>query len=525
MSKNTIGKYEIIEELGRGSMGVVYKGRDPNINRLVAIKTIKKELLDVYGRDLLLTRLKREAQAAGSLSHPNIVVVYDYGEDHDTAYIAMAFVEGKDLKCFFDDNEVLSEERVVDIMSELLDALSHAHKHNIIHRDIKPANIIVMPDGHIKVTDFGIARIESSELTMTGTAMGTPNYMSPEQCHGQTIDGRADIFSAGVILYQFLTREKPFDGHSYPSIMHKILNVDSVPPSKLNPMISREFDAIVAKALAKRPEDRYQTADEFNIAIQNAISVTPAGKSESHGPHPSTLPVANLMEETKVISQIGQKPSPIMPSLQETVAARTKGENDEVQEKVTESSVSKIPSQEATIAIPKKSQASTPPKSKEQREIVRSAKQAGRTYRVIGISVALLFITSLWLYWVWHSRPATPTDAKTGAVIAEKAPIAQDKESVAKPSVKIDSGKISMESSTADNSPQPISGIPSTQNNEPAKETIMVTDKVNSVEPPRAQPSQSKKAPPSPACRSLMESYQLGDPSITPQRIKQACEQ
>ena len=525
MSKQTIGKYEIIEELGRGSMGVVYKGRDPNINRLVAIKTIKKELLDVHGRDHLLTRLKREAQAAGGLSHPNIVVVYDYGEDHDTAYIAMAFVEGKDLKCFFDDDEVLSEQRIVEIMSELLDALSHAHKHNIIHRDIKPANIIVMPDGHIKVTDFGIARMESSELTMTGTALGTPNYMSPEQCHGQTIDGRADIFSAGVILYQFLTREKPFDGHSYPSIMHKILNVDSIPPSKINPMISREFDAIVAKALAKRPEDRYQTADEFIIAIQGAISETPTGKSESHAVHLPSLPVDNLMEATKVISPKGQTPAGIVSSLQETIAARANFKNDEVQEKSTEGKVAKMPSQEATIAIPKKLQPSPPFESDGHRAINVGGKHAGKTYKFIGIFVALLFLVALGLYWVWHSRSTASTEAKTAALDTKQAPISQSKESVAKSSVKEDSGKIPVESSTADSSQQPTTAIPSTQHNEHAKETIRVPDKVNTVEPSRVQPGQSKKAPLSPACRSLMESYQLGDPSITPQRIKQACEQ
>ncbi|MBU0728770.1 MAG: protein kinase [Proteobacteria bacterium] len=269
-----LGKYEIIGELGKGAMGTVYKGTDPMIGRTVAIKTINKSALESEAAGEMIARFKQEAQSAGRLSHPNIVVIYDYGEEGDIAFISMGYVEGRELKSYFDKNELFSLQGIVNIMNQLLDALAFAHQQGIIHRDIKPSNIMVKENGHIMITDFGIARIESSELTQIGTTMGTPNYMSPEQCMGQRVDGRADIFSAGVILYQLLTGEKPFAGGSLASIYHKILNIDPIPPSDLNLHIPRSFDAVIAKSLAKRPEDRFQTATEFAEAIKQAATAT-----------------------------------------------------------------------------------------------------------------------------------------------------------------------------------------------------------------------------------------------------------
>ncbi|HJQ64361.1 MAG TPA: serine/threonine-protein kinase, partial [Burkholderiales bacterium] len=229
-----IGKYEIRRELGKGAMGVVYEGYDPVIERTVAIKTIRPEQLERTQAAEILTRFKREAQAAGRLNHPHIVAIYDYGEvvpegelardasGGQVAYIAMEFIKGRELKDYFDGNERFGMKEAERIMGELLAALDHAHKNGVVHRDMKPANVILLADGTVKVADFGIARIETSELTQAGTMLGTPAYMSPEQFLGQPVDGRSDIFSCGVMLYQFLTGEKPFTG-TVTTIMHKVL--------------------------------------------------------------------------------------------------------------------------------------------------------------------------------------------------------------------------------------------------------------------------------------------------------------
>lgn len=266
-----LGKYEIRRELGRGAMGVVYEGWDPGIQRRVAIKTVRRDQLESSEAAEILQRFQREAQAAGRLAHPNIVGIYDFGEDVGaegviTAYIAMEFVDGRELKSYFDSDERFPLAEVKRLMGELLAALGHAHKHGIVHRDIKPANVILLADGTVKVADFGIARIESSNLTQAGAVLGTPSYMSPEQFMGQTVDGRSDLFSAGVILYQFLTGDKPFAG-TVTTIMHKVLKEDPVPPSELNFQIPRSFDAVLRHALAKRPDERYQSAAEFAEAL------------------------------------------------------------------------------------------------------------------------------------------------------------------------------------------------------------------------------------------------------------------
>lgn len=265
-----LGKYEIRGELGRGAMGVVYEGWDPAIGRRVALKTVRKDQLDGSEAEQILSRFKREAQAAGRLNHPNVVAVYEYGEDSDgTAFIAMEYVEGRELKDFFDRQERFPLSEAVRLMDELLAALAHAHAHGIVHRDVKPANFFVLADGRAKIGDFGIARIESSNLTQVGSVLGTPAYMSPEQFMGQPVDGRSDLFSAGVILYQFLTGEKPFAGQ-LTTIMHKVLREDPIAPSELNVQVPPAFDALVRKALAKRPEERFQSAAEFAAALRSA---------------------------------------------------------------------------------------------------------------------------------------------------------------------------------------------------------------------------------------------------------------
>jgi serine/threonine-protein kinase len=266
-----LGKYEITEVLGRGAMGVVYMGFDPGIRRTVAIKTIRRELIE-GGRPAatMLARFRNEARAAGQLAHPGIVAVYDYGEDAEVAYIAMEYVEGNSLREYFDRGTRFSERDVVSIMSQLLDALAHAHGRRVWHRDIKPANLIVMMDGRVKVADFGIARIETSDLTHTGAIMGSPGYMAPEQYAATTIDHRADIFAAGVVFYHLLTGKKPFVG-SAEQVAYAICHTAVPRPSLVDPDKSWErYDAVVDKALAKRPEDRFRTAEAFRAAILEA---------------------------------------------------------------------------------------------------------------------------------------------------------------------------------------------------------------------------------------------------------------
>jgi serine/threonine-protein kinase len=266
---STLGKYEIRHEIGRGAMGVVYEGYDPMIKRIVALKTIRADQLAGADGPNVIARFRREAQAAGRLNHPNIVSIYEFGEDAGTWFIAMEKIEGRELKQCFETNERFTTADIVRIMSQVLDALDYSHRQGVIHRDIKPANIFLLPGGVVKVGDFGIAHIETSNLTQVGAVMGTPSYMSPEQIMGLPVDGRSDLFSAGVILYQFLTGERPFAG-SATTTMQKVLKEDPLPPSSLNVQAPSGMDAVVRKALAKRPEDRFPTARQFADALRAA---------------------------------------------------------------------------------------------------------------------------------------------------------------------------------------------------------------------------------------------------------------
>ena len=300
-----LNKYEILSTLGQGAMGVVYKAFDPIIERTVALKTIRKDALSPKDLEPLLTRFKHEAQAAGRLTHPGIVTVYDYGEDGETVYIAMEFVEGRELKEILDHNERLQLSFTVSLVTQLLDALAYSHAHGVVHRDIKPGNIILLEDGRIKVTDFGIAKIESSTLTQFGDVLGTPSYMSPEQFSGQPVDRRSDLFSAGVILYHLLTGEKPFPGNSMTTIMHRVIN--TIPPnvSELNFQIPAVFDQVVNKALAKKMAERFQTADEFSLALKKALQFDHNAMGDE-GEEVSVLGYASHDEATINLTSPGQ---------------------------------------------------------------------------------------------------------------------------------------------------------------------------------------------------------------------------
>ena len=276
------GRYEIIGELGRGAMGVVYKATDPVIGRTVAVKTIKlSEEGTGLSRPELLTRFQTEARAAGLLTHPNIVVVFDAGEEDGLYYITMELVEGKSLQAHLDGGMAFALPRVLRIMEQTCSALQFAHERNVVHRDIKPANIMLTADDTVKVTDFGTAKIlQFGTMQQTAHVMGTPSYMSPEQVKGRAVDGRSDIFSLGVLLYEMVTGEKPFPGQNITTVIYKIVNEEPVPPRQIDPSIHPGISAVVMKALSKEPETRYQSCREMLEDLRNYRSIAPGGSPD-----------------------------------------------------------------------------------------------------------------------------------------------------------------------------------------------------------------------------------------------------
>jgi eukaryotic-like serine/threonine-protein kinase len=270
VEKPMLGRYQIEKELGKGAMGVVYQGRDPKIGRVVAIKTMA--LADEFEAEELedvKQRFFREAETAGRLNHPNVVTIFDAGEEHDLAYIAMEFLKGRDLAPQTKPGNLLPIDKVLSIIARVADALGYAHRQNVVHRDVKPANIMYEPaTDTVKVTDFGIARITDASRTKTGMVLGTPSYMSPEQLAGKRVDGRSDLFSLGVTLYQLLAGRAPFDGESMAQLMFKIANEPAPDILRFNPNVPAQVVAFMQRALAKDADERFQTGDEFAAALR-----------------------------------------------------------------------------------------------------------------------------------------------------------------------------------------------------------------------------------------------------------------
>jgi len=293
------GRYEIVGELGRGAMGVVYKAVDPVIGRTVAVKTIRlSEEGTGLSRSELLSRFQTEARAAGLLTHPNIVVVYDAGEEDGLYYITMELVEGKSLQVLLDARQGFPLPRVLRLMEQTCSALQFAHERNVVHRDVKPANLMLTPDDTVKVTDFGTAKIlQFGTVQQTAHVMGTPSYMSPEQVKGRAVDGRSDIFSLGVMLYEMVTGEKPFPGQNITTVIYKIVNEEPVPPRNIDPTIHPGISFVVMKALAKEPDQRYQTCREMLEDLRNYRSIAGAASPQATailggtGAPTSTLPL------------------------------------------------------------------------------------------------------------------------------------------------------------------------------------------------------------------------------------------
>jgi len=271
-----LGRYEILGELGRGAMGVVYRAQDPVIGRTVAIKTIRlSDITDPEEHRRLKERLFREARSAGMLSHPHIVTVYDIGQEGETAYIAMEFVNGDTLEHRLRHREDIAPERMIALLEETASALDYAHERGIIHRDIKPANLMFNDMGAAKIADFGVAKIVSQQITQADTVLGTPSYMSPEQIEARGINGRADQFSLAVIAYQMLTGEKPFTGDTIPALMFKIVREDPPPPFRINASLHASVGDVLNKGLAKKADDRYPTCAAFVAALHEALELAP----------------------------------------------------------------------------------------------------------------------------------------------------------------------------------------------------------------------------------------------------------
>ncbi|HEY6211945.1 MAG TPA: serine/threonine-protein kinase, partial [Vicinamibacterales bacterium] len=267
-SIRTIGRYQILEELGRGAMGIVYKGHDPVIGRTVALKTIMIDSDAGDGPDLR-QRLYREACAAGTLTHANIVTVYDVIEEGGMTAVAMEFIEGETLKELITARAPLPIEMALDLFEQIAAALDYAGAKGVVHRDIKPANIMVTPDGRAKVADFGLARMGSSTLTNAGAVMGTPSYMSPEQARGMTLDGRSDLFSAAAVFYEMVTRQKVFAGKDLGDTLERIVRKPTPPANQFNPALDPAVCAVLDKALSKQPDDRYATGAALVKALRH----------------------------------------------------------------------------------------------------------------------------------------------------------------------------------------------------------------------------------------------------------------
>lgn len=289
------GRYELREELGRGAMGVVYRAHDPVIGRDVAVKTMHlSEEGTGMSRGELVGRFQTEARAAGLLTHPNIVAIYDAGEEEGLFYITMEMVEGRSLQTLIDARQLFPLPRVMKLMEQVCSALDFAHQHNVVHRDIKPANLVLTADDIVKITDFGTAKILQFGTAHTVHVMGTPSYMSPEQVKGKPVDGRSDIFSLGVILYELMTGEKPFPGQNITTVIYKIINEDPIPPRSLDSSIHPGLSTVITRALAKDPNARFQTCRDLLEALKNYHELVSPEKSPKRIAAPTQFPAATL---------------------------------------------------------------------------------------------------------------------------------------------------------------------------------------------------------------------------------------
>src|SRR5208282_5840876 len=301
------GRYEVMAELGRGAMGVVYKARDPQINRFVAVKTVSLWGQEADEEKEFRLRFVHEAHAAGRLHHPGIVAIFDAGEDpesHDP-YIVLEYVAGEALNRILARERKLPPARALQLAEEIAEALDHAHAQGVIHRDIKPGNILVTEDGHAKIADFGIAKLNLAHYTIPGRLLGTPAYMAPEQLSGEGVDGRSDLFSLGVILYAMVTGHSAFQGSSATTVCFKVANREPVAASALDMSLPPQLDAVISRAIAKNPNERYQRGAEFAQELRLVqLGTKPGSTSTSLKMMTGTHPSATIAGAEKVVRHL-----------------------------------------------------------------------------------------------------------------------------------------------------------------------------------------------------------------------------
>jgi serine/threonine-protein kinase len=295
-----LGHYRIDAQIGQGAMGVVYRAVDERLERTVALKVLRLSLSDAE-RAEYAARLQQEAKSAARLNHPGIITVYDCGDAGGYAFLAMEFVEGKSLQALTDGGVKFSIGRVQKLADQLFGALAYAHEHGVVHRDIKPANLMLTPDGRLKVTDFGIALLPASDLTRTGTLVGSPRHMAPEQVEGKKVDGRADLFAAGIVLYELLTGTKPFDGEHLASIAYKILHEPVADPRTHNPDVPEALAGVVMRCLEKDPERRFQTAREARNVLRASASAAKATNAGDTAPPSADAASPSQDDETEAL--------------------------------------------------------------------------------------------------------------------------------------------------------------------------------------------------------------------------------
>jgi serine/threonine protein kinase len=330
------GRYEILAELGRGAMGVVYKARDPKINRVVAVKTISLAGQPPEEEQEYRERFYREAEAAGRLSHPGIVTIFDVGEEPETRapYIVMEFVRGQSLdKLLSREDRKLPVDTALKLAHELAEALDCAHGQGVVHRDLKPANILLTEEGHAKIADFGVAKLNLANHTLGGRTLGTPAYMSPEQLNGENVDGRSDLFSLGVVLYTILTGYRPFQGNSALTVSYKVVNRDPVPATVLETELPLELDYIIGRAMAKDPAQRYQRGMEMALDIQDLREGRELW-SKAKQPGSAEGGISTITTEKDKSSPAGQRGTALRPRLPQRVKTNPKSSAETLMDKV-----------------------------------------------------------------------------------------------------------------------------------------------------------------------------------------------
>jgi serine/threonine-protein kinase len=429
-----IARYEIVDELGRGAMGSVFRARDPLMDRIVAIKTILTAALASDQADEFRQRFYREARAAGALAHPGIVPVFDVGEYEGVPFLVMEFVDGQTLADSMKKGERSSLDRVCEIGQKVAEALGYAHSHGVVHRDIKPANILLTSrqaygEERPKITDFGVAKLTAGEATTSGQLLGTPAFMPPEQFTGAPIDGRTDLFSLGVILYWMSTGEQPFPGETMTAVSYKIVHTEPVPPGKLNPAIPSSLQAVIMKCLAKSPYDRYQTGEELaqalsdlrgfarNPAMQTA---TPIATSAGGGSEDTRLPTPSL--RPKAVATAATAPV-VMPAFALTAPVAIPTVPVATPPAAQPAPVAAPPAQPPVKAAPAKA-LKQPKPPKPPKPVGTGKKGGGIVFALLALIVVLAASIAGAGYWYLHRPKAVPKQPQPAPVAVAPVPVA-----------------------------------------------------------------------------------------------------